>query len=290
MLDIQFDIKRINKLKELCICLRNDMEKDLIITDFKLYFEDVTFAELLLLELELINGEYGITIEDLQKFAMIHQEVYERDEIKVIYNCQDASHPVQVFQEENRAIQFVMNEVGLLLESVEADRDLLYESIMIDELQRHIRCLGQFHHHFNRKEKLFFPILERYGHYAMVTRSVWKKDDRIRAFYKALKGIGQKLPEVDFDILQKTFETFAAEMNDMIYQEEKLILPLLTCLFREADWQAVIDESDAFGYTIIKAPEKKLQLTEENDEDSESGAAEDLVYGGGGYLTTEEAQ
>src|SRR5690606_37673374 len=182
----------------------------------------------------------------------------------------------------------------LLLESIEEIENLLLESVMIDEIKRHISCLGGFHNHFNRKEKLIFPILERYGHFAPATRIVWRKDDRIRAFYKALKSQVYHLPEVDFEIIRKTFDILEQEMKEMIFQEEMIILPILQSTFNEGDWLAVSNESDDFGYAIIEAPKNKWKpesYVEEIEEQEEyEEISNDLVYGGGGYLTTEEAK
>src|SRR5690625_6981388 len=82
-------------------------------------------------------------------------------------------------------------------------------------------------------------------------------------------------------------------MAEMILQEEELILPLLSIVFSEDDWVAVTNESDAFGYTIIQAPEKKWQPTTAHDDESsikDELDTDQFVFGGGGFLTTEEAK
>src|SRR5690606_37724615 len=59
------------------------------------------------------------------------------------------------------------------------------------------------------------------------------------------------------------------------------------------DWLAVAEESDAFGYALIERPKKKWRpksLDSIKDTDESREKADNLVYGGGGYLTTEEAQ
>ena len=64
---MQFDIKKINKLKEILVRLRHEELSDLVQADFVQHFKNVSAVNILLMQLELINGDYGITIEDVKK-------------------------------------------------------------------------------------------------------------------------------------------------------------------------------------------------------------------------------
>ncbi len=97
--------------------------------------------------------------------------------------------------------------------------------------------------------------MERYGHYAP-TRTVWREDIQIRALYQAVKK-QFKQPEIDFTRVRKRYDAFEKEFKEMIYQEEAIILPILQSIFSEDDWLAIANESEAFGYAIIEAPEEK---------------------------------
>src|SRR5690625_827882 len=111
MLNAQFDIKRINKLKEILLRLRHAESSESIQTDFNHYFKDVRTVDILLIKLELMNGDYGITIEDLKKFSNTFPHLYtnlmNEEKISTAYH---PGHPVQVFKEENTAFQFVLNQ------------------------------------------------------------------------------------------------------------------------------------------------------------------------------------
>lgn len=85
------------------------------------------------------------------------------------------------------------------------------------------------------------------------------------------------------------YTAFEREFKEMIFQEETIIVPILQTIFSESDWLAVANESDAFGYAIIEAPEEKCVPTFEESR-NDTPHAENLVMGGGGHLTTEEAQ
>lgn len=77
----------------------------------------------------------------------------------------------------------------------------------------------------------------------------------------------------------------------MIFQEEAIIVPVLQSIFSEDDWLAIANESDPFGYAIIGAPVEKWmpKLANVDKVVSDTPAARNVVLGGGGYLTTEEA-
>ena len=86
------------------------------------------------------------------------------------------------------------------------------------------------------------------GDYAPA-RTVWRKDDRIRAVYQALKKQIVRLP-VDVPRIRKRYNVFEKEFKEMIFQEEAIILPNLQSLYSEDDWLAIANESDAFDYAL----------------------------------------
>lgn len=302
MLNVQFDIKRIHILKEILFRLRHGASSESIQADFNQYFTDVSVVDILLIQLELINGDYGITMEDVKNFSSIYPDLYGRTmNKKEMFTTYHPGHPVQIFKEENTAFQVVLNQINHLLESFEKDQYQIQEIDKVDELKHHIFRLGEFHNHYHRKEKLFFPMLERYGQYAPI-RTVWMVDDQIRALYQAVKRQIVQLADENFTLFRKRYDTFEKKFKEMIFQEETLILPILQAIFNEDDWFAVANESGPFGYAIIEAPidkwiPKSEKITADTDESkdmdkvvSDTPTTQNLVFGGGGYLTAEEAQ
>lgn len=279
MFHLQFDIRSINQLKNLLLQIQQGESEQSLKSEFEQLFDLVGPEELLLILIELLNGDYGVSVDDVKNVSSLQPYLYGEN-IKL-----PPEHPVQIFRGENDAFRYVLNQIDIILEILEKRE----HQARVEELKDLTLRIGAFHNHLNRKEKLLFPILERYGNYSPTTRIVWMKDDRIRAFYKALKSQVISLPDASYELIRKTFDKFAYEFKDMIFQEEALILPLLQMKFREEDWNAVANESDAFGYALIEAPKEKWNATSAHEIDKE-GKADYLVYGGGGYLTTEEAQ
>ena len=83
--------------------------------------------------------------------------------------------------------------------------------------------------------------------------------ERIFEFVPCIRLLKRQFeqPEIDFTRVRKRYDAFEKEFKEMIYQEEAIILPILQSIFSEDDWLAIANESEAFGYAIIEAPEEK---------------------------------
>ena len=65
-----------------------------------------------------------------------------------------------------------------------------------------------------------------------------------------------------------------------------MLYPSCQLLFTKQDWTDIANESDAFGYAIIQPPQEKWDGVYENEQEQQVN----VVRGGGGYLTTKEAE
>ena len=133
------------------------------------------------------------------------------------------------------------------------DEEMLVE--MRKGLVRQMGLVGQFDRHYQRKEELFFPIMERYGHDSP-PKVMWGVDDQIRELFETAMATVKLLPEVSISIVKETFEAFATEFESMIFKEESILLMILLESFTQDDWIQIAEESDAYGYAIIRPSEK----------------------------------
>src|SRR5699024_1561282 len=160
------------------------------------------------------------------------------------------------------------------------------EQEIMEELQNRTKEFGQFISHYHRKEKLFFPILERYGQFSM-TRIMWGEDDRNRNFYKSAKSMVERLASLDFLYIKQTFDRLFENLEEMIYQEETFLLPIVLAIFKEEEWQSIHEESGAYGYAFIDPVQGPLGENRHPLIDEE--LAKMQIPFGGGYLTLKEA-
>ena len=62
----------------------------------------------------------------------------------------------------------------------------------------------------------------------------------------------KELPDADLEEFSKAFEAFSEEFEAMIFKEEAILLMILLETFTQDDWLSIAEESDAYGYAIIK--------------------------------------
>ena len=66
----------------------------------------------------------------------------------------------------------------------------------------------------------------------------------------------QVTTEVPISTVKEDFEAFATEFESMIFKEESILLMILLESFTQDDWLQIAEESDAYGYAIIRPSEK----------------------------------
>lgn len=298
MAQAQFNPKLINLLKDILLRLHHGEPSESVHEDFYQHFKQVSAVEILLIVQDLMSDNHGITAEDVKKLFRIYSRLYghSMDEWHVP-ESHHPDHPIQILKEENKTFQVILKRINNYMTLLEKDQQHLQEDT-IEKLMEQMSLLGQFYNHYNRKEKLFFPILERYRHYTP-GRIMWADDDRIRNLYKGTKKMIEKLPDILFKYVQKSYDAFESKFKKMIFQEESILLPIAMATFNKDDWLAVAEESDAFGYCFASTEEKRVHNrasfavdayeNKEMDTAADVDASSEHLKFGGGYLMTKEA-
>lgn len=296
MLTIQFDIKQFNTLKKILLRLNKNQFSKSLQLEIDNYFKETKSVNILLIEYELLNQDYGITIADIKKLSTIRPHLYE-DLLNndIISQTSFRDHPAQILKKENKLLLSILNQCNLYFESFKQNSSQNLETEMINDLKGKINELGEFYKHYNRKEKLIFPLMERYGN-SNTPRIMWKENDQIRALYKALKYQITQLPNLDIEHAMTTFTKFKTKFEEMVFQEEALFIPVLQAIFDEKDWLVIAKESTAFGYAFIE-PENEWMIKMENKYSTQNekikqnkiiSRSKNIRFGAG-YLTIEEA-
>ena len=119
-----------------------------------------------------------------------------------------------------------------------------------------------------------FPIMESYGHDSP-PKVMWGVDDQIRDLFQEAKIAAEQLPDTSIEEVKDKFETFAAEFEAMIFKEESILLMILLESFTQDDWLKIAEESDAYGYAIIKPAEKWIPARHSFSEEEAGDAADE---------------
>jgi uncharacterized protein len=274
--------KRQEKLKEIILSLHNGTSLEEAKKDFREHFENVTTHEITQMEQSLIKD--GMAVGEVQKLCDVHAAVFEGS-ISDIHSLSDhesiIGHPVRVFKQENeRIMKLIEEEIEPYITQTGKSADLMLR-VGYDRLK-------DIHHHYARKEYLFFPKLEKVGITAP-PKVMWGVDDEIR---NEIKGILEALGSIDQDE-NKTREMIQlniAKIKDMVFKEDNILMPMLLEHMTFFDWVLVDSSSDEIGYFLEKTKEswKPQNQDEENDDQTSKDLKEGEVPFDAGSLSFEQ--
>ena len=267
--------ERIEVLKSILLDLHNGASAESVQELFNEHFAGVSAIEISLMEHELMNSDTGVTFEDVMSLCNVHANLFKGaiQNVEVV-DTDHPGHPVQIFKQENLALRAALMRVRRLLSTYESteDEELLPE--IRKGLQRQLGLVGQFDIHYQRKEELMFPIMESYGHDSP-PKVMWGVDDQIRDLFQEAKIAAEQLPDTSIQEVKDKFEAFAAEFEAMIFKEESILLMILLESFHQDDWLKIAEESDAYGYAIIKPTEKWIPARHSFSEEEVGDAADE---------------
>ncbi|MEG3253537.1 DUF438 domain-containing protein [Streptococcus suis] len=245
--------QRIDILKNILLDLHNGSSPESVQDQFNQHFTGVSALEISMMEHELMSSDTGITFEDVMSLCNIHANLFKGAIADVeVADMDQEGHPVYVFKQENLVLRAALLRIRRIIDQYEQTEDAELKDQLLQGLTRQFDLLGQFENHYTRKEKVFFPIMERYGHDAP-PKVMWGVDDEIRDLFKTVR---KALEGGDLAATRAHFENFAKELEEMIFKEEAILLMILLEIFTQDDWLQVAADSDAYGYAIVKPTAK----------------------------------
>ena len=99
--------------------------------------------------------------------------------------------------------------------------------------------------------------MEKYG-LAAPPKVMWNVDDEIREELKNIKESIQSKPNNSSELISK-IENALVKIEEMIFKEENIMLPMLLEQLTQEEWKAIADEGDEFGYLIENIPDWKAK-------------------------------
>ncbi len=232
---------RAQKLKQMIQRLHDGETVQQVQAEFAATFGNVLAEEISQAEQALIEG--GLPVEEVQRLCDVHAAVF-RGSIEELHRPADPSrmpgHPAEVFKRENRALEKLMAEIRALMPELPAPQAL-------HELRSKLKQLAQIDRHYKKKEHLFFPFMEKYGITAP-PKVMWGVDDEIRA---ALKEVGAALEQRDAGALKENLGSVMHRIEEMIFKEENILLPILYENLTVDEWRASSQGAAEFGNCLI---------------------------------------
>lgn len=237
--------KRKQAIKDTLRLLHEGKSVEEVQSIFRDAFDGVEASEISAAEQALINE--GLPVAEVQRLCDVHSAVF-KGSIEEIHAPSDASripgHPAHTIKAENAAITAHMNERIRPLLSRVAEGKLAAQSLLPE-----IGALLAIDLHYSRKENLLFPYLEQHGITAP-PKVMWGVDDEIRALLKD----SAKLAAQGSDQTAAKLTEGLTRVEEMIFKEENILIPMLIDTLSAEEWSAVAAESGEIGYCMIETP------------------------------------
>jgi len=275
------------KLKELILKLHEGESEEQVRQDLLISLSNIPYGEVVEVEQELISE--GLPEEEVLKLCDAHSAVLEgRIDLSAAKTIPEG-HPVDVMLEENKALKRVAGNVLAQLNALEYVREEHLEETIL-QLKAGFNQLVDVDKHYQRKEYLLFPYLEKIG-ITGPPKVMWGKHDEIR---ELLKGSIEILhtPDLSKDDLIASSELVlipaAKGVVEMTVKEEEILFPMAMDSLSDGDWYQIRKQSVEIGFCLYDPPTEwtpEGMETENINEAQKEGGNIQLPSGG---FTAEE--
>ena len=251
--DVPEQTRRQAMLREIIKELHAGKSVDEVKARFAEAVGDVTVAEISAMEHSLMTEE-GIPVSEVQRLCSVHTAIF-KGSIEEIHRSskpeEQPGHPVHTFKLENREIERLVN-FRLALHADKFQKNDSEEIIF--KLLEDLSLLLDLDKHYSRKENLVFPYLEKYGIYGP-TKVMWGVDDGIRSMIKSAKATLSDYTGNKSEV-GEALALIITEVNEMIFKEENILLPMALDKLTEDEWVKIARESDEIGFCLT-APDQE---------------------------------
>lgn len=251
---------------------------------FEKVFKGVAPSEISEVESALIMD--GMPIKEIQNLCDVHAAVF-KGSIEEIHSSVDLKsipgHPVNILMLENRKLEeIIVNQIRPQLQVLENPEHykLLLEGI---------NHLAKIDIHYSKKENLLFPFMEKYGITAP-PKVMWGVDDEIQKQIKTIQIILTKSSNEKYEVI-KSVQGLLDRVEEMIFKEENIMLPMLIEKLTQEEWGMIASESQEFGYLIgnvLKWEPKSISERDFNAKEDKSKKVQGMICLPTGTLKLEE--
>ena len=237
--------KKQEALKEMLQQLQQGAKVEEVQEQFREVFGSVSASEITAAEHALMQE--GVTPEEIQQLCDVHAAVFEGsiEEIhaqKAVH--EQPGHPAFVFLKENEGAQaLITDQLRPALAKWKNG-----EAAAKEELLLALRRLLSLDKHYQRKEILLFPYLEKAGIEAP-PKVMWGVDDEIRESLQTVTGKIDAAKRWD-EKLEDELLAVLDRIESMFFKEEAILMPMLVDVMEESDWLTVAKESPQIGYVF----------------------------------------
>ena len=241
------------KLKELILKLHQGGSQESVRQELLVSLSNIPYGEVVEVEQELIME--GLPEEEVMKLCDAHSAVLHGTVDLSVSKIIPDGHPVDVLLEENKALKRLSNntteEILVIKHRHGAD---FTEAVL--KIRSAFNQLMDVDKHYQRKEYLIFPYLEKTG-ITGPPKVMWGKHDEIRELLKGSIEILQT-PGLTKDDLEASAEIVLLQalkgVFEMTIKEEEILFPMLMDTLTDSDWYEIQKQSLEIGYCLYDPP------------------------------------
>ncbi len=278
--------KRKELLKHMILQLHEGEAPDLVKKQLVRLLKKIPYGEVVEVEQELINE--GLPEEEVLQFCDIHTQVLDgnidQSEAKPI----PPGHPVDIFLKENQELLIVVEELKKLYEEAKILSNQQIQSYFL-KLKGKFNLLMDVDKHYQRKENLLFPYLEKYG-ITGPPKVMWGKHDETRELLKtaieALNVSGDITTDEVEALIAMVLKPASDSVADMTMKEEQILFPMCMDKLSETEWYEIYKQTIEIGFCLYDPTDEwKPEGIEEVVVESADGS--DIQLPSGNFSQTE---
>ena len=241
------------KLKELILKLHEGEAQETVKQDLLFSLSKIPYGEVVEVEQELISE--GLPEEEVLRLCDAHSAVLEGRVDLSSYKSIPDGHPVDVLIHENEALKQVVENAETLLNQLETIPEDKFSEVLL-QLKGYYNQLIDVDKHYQRKEYLIFPYLEKMG----VTgppKVMWGKHDEIRELLNGSLEILNMLEISKEELLasaEMVLKPAIKGVYDMTGKEEEILFPMVMDALTGGDWYEIQKQSVEIGFCLYDPP------------------------------------
>jgi hypothetical protein len=249
--------RRKDLLKHMILQLHEGHAPDAVRPQLVRLLGQIPYGDVVEIEQELIAE--GLPVSEVLKLCDVHTEALRGVISQDGARTAPAGHPVDIFQQENRALEWELGQIAGFAAEILALPEEADATETLSQIRGHVNALMDVNKHYQRKENLLFPFLEKHGISGPPT-VMWGKHDETRAFLKdaiaALEAATEGATAGEAKSIASMVLAPATEaVSGMIDKEEQILFPMCMDTLTEAEWWVVARGSAEIGFCLVDPAE-----------------------------------
>lgn len=242
---------RIRALKDIITRLHAGEAPDAVRDSLRTIVRETDYSEIVAMEQELMAG--GMPVEQIMSMCDLHSQVTREVLVQLPPKHVAPGHPADTMRRENEALRGALLNMRVAMREIRTAPAGADIAAPLLQWRQAYNDLMDVEKHYQRKENLLFTALEAHG-ITGPSKVMWGKDDEIRGLLKDLgAALHQQASAEEWTLVAATLgETVLASVEEMIYKEENILLPMCLDSFTEEEWARIWLDSPRYGWCLVE--------------------------------------